>query len=320
MVASMPPLDTDRSRPNSRPARPATSCDVYGEGMSSPNSARESRGAIAGVGFRHLTFDSSKGLGEKTAERERFRNKLLDVGQRFVGFDKVIEDDTENRRQQEAKKFQAAEEGLVKLEKALNCEIRKRVDTNKQMYTITEQLANNMLEKLQANILVRIEKLSSSVDHLTARCASLEKGIATFRGQLPTKLQADTAALVREISELRRQMELDRKTRIERDTTMLRHLAEMETCEAGQFSKGSRELAGKVEQFKEEINVIARSQEVNDDKSEKFRSFILEEIAGMKNTLTLSAKAREQTDEEIVQAMNQYVHVLQKGLQTANNR
>eukprot|EP00933_Yihiella_yeosuensis_P071674 TRINITY_DN79908_c0_g1_i1.p1 TRINITY_DN79908_c0_g1~~TRINITY_DN79908_c0_g1_i1.p1 ORF type:complete len:327 (+),score=49.99 TRINITY_DN79908_c0_g1_i1:60-983(+) len=292
-----------------------------GQMQIAPMSAREStqRPATSG-GFQHLSFDSSKGLGDKTADRERLRNKLVDVGQRFVGFEKVIEDDTLRRKMQEVKKFQAIQEGLGKLEKALNTEIRKRVDTNKQVQAMTENLANDMLERLQSQILIRVDKLSSSVEMLNSRVIVLEKGIAQFRGSLPTKLQVDTAALVKEISELRRQMENDRKSRIDRDTALLRRLTDMEAQEESFFQKGSKELLESYKDFKEDINIIARTQDVSDGKTDKFTAFILEEIASMKNTLAISSEARVSTDDKIVQAMNMYTNSLQKGLQTANSR
>merc|ERR1711870_44407 len=112
-------------------------------------------------------------------------------------------------------------------------------DANKQVQGLTEHLANEMLERLQSNILIRIEKLASSIESLTLRCSSLEKGIAQFRGELPSKLEVDTAALVKEISELRRHMEADRKSRIERDTVLLRRVVEMETAESNQFEEGN---------------------------------------------------------------------------------
>mmetsp|Transcript_102490 Transcript_102490/g.265042 ORF Transcript_102490/g.265042 Transcript_102490/m.265042 type:complete len:306 (-) Transcript_102490:161-1078(-) len=305
MAAAMPPLELPRP----------------GSGRSHLADAPQSARGPPASTFHHLTFDSSaRGLGDKSAERDRLRGKLIDVGQRFVGFDKVIEGDTVKRKQQEIKKFSAAQEGLMKLEKAMNCEIKRRVDANKQVQALTEQLANDMLERLQGNILMRIEKLASSIESLTLRCTALEKGIAQFRGELPSKLQVDTAALVKEISELRRQMEMDRKARIERDTVLLRRLAEMESSETAQFETGSSALQSGADQLKNEIDGLARSEEVNDSRIEKFRAFILEEIAGMKNTLAVSAQAREQTDDEIVQAMNQYTNALQKGLHSANHR
>lgn len=277
-------------------------------------------GGPAGSSFQHLTFDSTRGAGEKSAERDKLRNKLVDVGTRFIGFDKVIEEDTLKRRQQEVKKLAAAQEGLIKLERAMNNEIKRRVDANKQVQSLTEQLANDMLQRLQASIVVRIEKLAASIESLTLRCTALEKGIMQFRGELPSKLQVDTAALVKEISELRRQMEIDRQSRIERDTALLRRLAEMESVEATQFDQGAEILQNNFDQLKAEIDGLARTDEASDTRTEKFRAFMLEEIAGMKNTLTISSTARQQTDDEIVQAMNQYTNALQKGLHSANNR
>lgn len=255
----------------------------------------------------------------KTEARGRLRNKLIDVGQRFVGFDKVIEGDTVKRRQQEMTKIAAAQDGLAKLEKAMNCEIKRRVGANNQVQNLTEQLANDMLERLQSNILVRIEKLAASIESLTLRCSALEKGIAQFRGELPSKLQVDTAALVKEITELRRHMDQDRKSRIERDTFLLRRLAELESAESAQFDNASSALHSNVDQLTQEIDGLARTDEVSDTRTEKFRAFILEEIAGMKNTLAVSTQAREQTDDEIVLALTQYTNALQKGLHSANN-
>mmetsp|Transcript_7793 Transcript_7793/g.17010 ORF Transcript_7793/g.17010 Transcript_7793/m.17010 type:complete len:291 (+) Transcript_7793:63-935(+) len=281
---------------------------------------RNPDGTIDNSAFHHLAFDSARGPPGKNEARDRLRNKLIDVGQRFVGFDKVIEGDTIKRKQQEVVKVSTAQEGLLKLEKALNSEIRRRVDANKQVQSLTETLANDMLERLQANILVRIEKLAASIESLTLRCTALEKGISQFRGELPSKLQVDTAALVKEIAEMRRQMDGDRKQRIERDTMLLRRVAEIESLEASQFDQANQQFLQNIEQLHNDVDRMNRSAELGDTRTEKFRSFILEEIAGMKNSLTVSAQTREQTDDEIVQAMNQYTNALQKGLHSANCR
>jgi len=269
--------------------------------------------------FQPIAFDSSRpSAAAPDKERDRLQSKLRDVGQRFVGFEQVVKDHTVKRRDAETGKTKAAQEGVMKLERAMNAEIKRRVEANKQVQGMTETLANDMLERLQAGIIVRIEKLASSIESLTLRCTTLEKGIAQFRGELPSKLKVDTAALVKEITELRRHLEADRKARVERDTGLLRRLAEMETHESAQFDQGMDAYRGAADQLKTEIDNLARTEEVSDSRTEKFRNFILEEIAGMKNTLAVSAQAREQTDDEIVQAMNQYTNALQKGLNSAN--
>jgi hypothetical protein len=161
-------------------------------------------------GFQQLQFqDSAKvlnvsGSTEKQTDRDKLRNKLVDVGQRFIGFDKSVEEDSIKRRTNEDGRLKGAAEGIVKIEKAMNCEIKRRVEANKQVHQLTEHLANDMLERLQSNILVRVEKLAISIESLTLRCSSLEKAISQFKGELPSKLQVDTASLVKEISGLRK--------------------------------------------------------------------------------------------------------------------
>jgi len=282
------------------------------------------------AGFVQLTFeDASSGMSnvpgqpEKGSDRDRLRNKLVDVGQRFIGFDKAVEEDTVKRRSNEVQRLAEAGETVIKLEKAMNCEVKRRVDANKQVHMLTEHLANDMLERLQSNILVRVEKLAISIESLTLRCTALEKAISQFKGELPSKLQVDTACLVKEISGLRKQAELDRKSRIERDTALLRRLAEMDSHEAAQLEKSYADQLRLFQRTKNEIDGLARQAEMekadSEARTDKFRTFILEEIAGMKNTLVVTAQARSQTDDEIVQAMTQYTHALQKGLQAANN-
>lgn len=322
-AVALPPLSVERSRPGSSRGNEAVAGGATGN-SAAPLSARGPLFGGSDSTFKHLTFDSSSrsvmGMPpNKAADRDRLRNKLMEVGQRFVGFDQVIESDTIQRRQVESAQRTAAQEVLLKLEKAMNSEIKRRVDANKHVQSLTEQLANDMLERLQASILVKTEKLASSLETLTLRGTALEKGIAQFRGELPSKLQVDTAALVKEITELRRHMETDRKSRVERDTVLLRRLAEMETHEASRFDQGSAQLQSAYNQFHEEIDGLGRTVEVSDSRTEKFRAFILEEIAGMKNTLTVCAQAREQTDDEIVQALTRYTDALQHGLRSANN-
>ena len=51
---------------------------------------------------------------------------------------------------------------------------------------------------------------------------------------------------------------------------------------------------------------------------EKFQTFILEEVAALKNGLVLESESREQADDDIVQALNHYTKALQDALRIVN--
>jgi hypothetical protein len=270
-----------------------------------------------GVGFNaHLMFNSARGHKDDS-KSDKLRSKLVDVGQRFIGFDKVVEEDTICRKDVEHKRIEDARLGLVKLEKALNIEIKRRVEANKTVQEMTETLANGMLDRLQSKILARIEGLTTSLDSLTTRCGALESGISAFKGELPTKLSVDTAALIKEIDTLRNNIEQDKKHRNERDTAYLRRIAEVEYGIDSKFESGFAIMEQQTQALKHEIASLSRTDESSE---EQFRAFILEEVAALKNSLSLAAQAREQTDDEIVQAINQYTNALHKGLRAANAR
>jgi len=261
-------------------------------------------------------FNSAGGQKDQN-KSDKLRSKLVDVGQRFIGFDKVVEEDTISRKGIEQKRQEDAKMALSKLEKALNIEIKRRVEANKTVQEMTETLANNMLDRLQSKILARIEKITSSLDTLTTRCGALESGISSFKGELPTKLSVDTAALVKEIDDLRNNIDQDKKHRNERDTAYLRRIAEVEYGIDSKFESGFAMMEQQTQALKQEIETLSRS---DDSSEEQFRAFILEEVAALKNSLSLAAQAREQTDDEIVQAINQYTNALHKGLRSANTR
>ncbi|KOB87033.1 hypothetical protein PFDG_02667 [Plasmodium falciparum Dd2] len=54
----------------------------------------------------------------------------------------------------------------------------------------------------------------------------------------------------------------------------------------------------------------------NDD-DVNFKNVFLQEVEEIKDALNLTVKAREQSDDDIIQAMNKYTSVLQKALQSA---
>ncbi len=75
-------------------------------------------------------------FGMHPAFREQIsslRGKLIHVGERFVGFDKTMEELSMIRKSAEDNRIQAFEDDLAKLERALNTEIRRRVDYSRTL-------------------------------------------------------------------------------------------------------------------------------------------------------------------------------------------
>lgn len=242
---------------------------------------------------------------------DALRGKLLSVGERFVGFDKVMEEETLRRRMLEEQRIAEIVDGVQNLERGVNNEIRRRVESNKSLQGMTERFANEMLDDLQRKMLNRMERLTCAVESLQMRCQTLEKGILQFKGELPSKLQMDTAALVNAITDLSTQMETNKKDRLERDQDFVRRVGEVEFKLDQKADNSFVSFDGEFSQLSQIIESVGQKNEADE---EEFRAFILEELETLKNGLILAGQARERTDDEIVVAINQYTTALQKGL------
>ncbi|CDI76042.1 SF-assemblin, putative [Eimeria acervulina] len=245
---------------------------------------------------------------------DRLRMQLSTVGERFAGFKTSIADDSRKRKQIDEQRYQEIKDSIVAVEKTLNQEIKRRVDANKTLQQISEQMANEMLDRLQLRIVKYIESLTVSMDMLITRCESLEKGLAQMKGDLPSKLAQDFAALQREAATLRQAFAAETKNKNERESLACKKLGELQLLVDSKFEA---EIAVRQEQ----LNLIKREVErlvKGDEAHEQFRAFIMEELMALKNGLALATQAREQSDDEIIQAINQYTTALQKGLRTIN--
>lgn len=177
---------------------------------------------------------------------------------------------------------------------------------------MTERFANEMLDELQRKMLVRMEKLTCAIESLSIRIHTLEKGIQQFRGELPSKLAVDTSALMREITELAAHIEDHRRLGVDRDQAAVQRAGQQEFSidqRADQFkSLGD-------EDFSEYMAVIDAMASGNHGEDDEFRNFIMDELSAIKDGVQLATAAREQTDDEIVNSINQYTTALQRGLQ-----
>eukprot|EP00920_Eleutheroschizon_duboscqi_P034502 GHVT01082751.1.p1 GENE.GHVT01082751.1~~GHVT01082751.1.p1 ORF type:complete len:257 (+),score=19.72 GHVT01082751.1:847-1617(+) len=256
-------------------------------------------------------------MSSQLPKTDRLRSQISSVNECFVGFNDTIALDARKRREQEDAKFQDVHSFVARLDKALNTEVKRRMEANRQLQDATENLANDMLDKLQKKIVHRIERLTGALDSLVTRSEALETSIAQIRGEAPYNKEGELAEIVREIAELKLAIDNDKRKNMDNDNLISKRVGIVEYTSESKFEA---EVTTRQEQFdfiRKELERLSRAEESS---AEEFRSFLMEEIHALKNGLSLSTLSRERSDDEIVQAINQYTSALQKGLQTASLR
>eukprot|EP00392_Amoebophrya_sp_AT5.2_P013652 g13781.t1 len=246
------------------------------------------------------------------------RGKLIHVGERFVGFDKSMEELAHMRKVAEEARIQSLADDMTKLERALNTEVRRRVDYTRTLQIVTENYANEMLDKLQKKMMRQMEQIIAAFDSLSARCLTLERGMMQFRGELPSKLMVEMDAMMRRTVECKKELALvaeslngDRSS----TSSVQKQVGELEYAIDHNMERffSDADLAGR--EMSGEIKNLA-TRNIKDE--EAFQRFVLEELKMVRKGVSLEEKARKKTDDEIVAAINVYTNALQNGLRAAN--
>merc|ERR1712007_365120 len=110
--------------------------------------------------------------------------------------------------------------------------------------------------------------------------------------------------------------ENEKVDRRERELAISKKLGDHEAKTQAALEGQSAHREQKYQSLRGELEEIKRARDKGDD---KFQTFILEEVAAVKNGLVAESHAREQADDDIVQALNHYTKCLQDALRIINH-
>eukprot|EP01066_Platyproteum_vivax_P005182 Platyproteum_vivax@DN16602_c0_g1_i1.p1 len=269
--------------------------------------------------FQH-TDDGGYGNGntpEFPQNRARWKNALDGIEDRIVGFEHILEDGSFRRRCAEDQRLQELRDSVSQLEKTLNVEIKRRLDANKKLQQETENMANDMLTRTQQKFFARIENLVASFELLVKRCEGLETTMQQTRGEVPSKLETDCLALVRSVSELRNNFQVQSKQDAERERQGNSRVSELERCLTSKLESERAVREEHVDHVRRQFESFAKAEEVAET---QFRQFFLTEIDSLRSTISSVGELREQADSEILDGINQYASTLEKVLRGAAMR
>jgi len=244
--------------------------------------------------------------------KTRLRGQLLHLGERFIGFDKLVESEARNARRSDAKRADLLISAINELEKFIHNEIRNRAEANRQFQADIELFSNTVFEKMQNRIARRLERLLAELDTLETRCITLERGQQQFRGEVPSKLLVDTAALVKEMNSLKAKLDDDVKIWRAREDALLRKIestVKNVVLDVEKFESIENDIIAKV---KNDLGRLARETDVK-------RDTILGEISEVRQSVQLEEENRKYADSEILLAVSSFSGVLQKGLRDVVN-
>ncbi len=231
----------------------------------------------------------------------------MHLGERFIGFDKLLEAEARNAKRMDAKRTDLLLNAINELEKGVHNEIRTRAEANRQFQADIELFSNTVFEKMQNRVAKRLERLLAELDTLETRCVTLERGQQQFRGEIPSKLLVDTAALVKEMNGLKAKLDDDVKVWRAREDALLRKIegtVKNVVIDVEKFESLENDILAKI---KKDMGRLARDGDIK-------RQTMIDEISEVRQSIQLEEENRKYADAEILTAVNSYSGVLQKSL------
>jgi len=241
--------------------------------------------------------------------------KIGALRDRFATFQSQWETETKHRIHRDSTKLDDTKESMTKLEQTLNAEIKRRVEANKALQALFEHQIQSIQDRLETIFIDRLEKLQLSVDSLSDRMSTVERDFTMTREQYIQDIEDKNAIVAKDVNGMQNAFENEKIDRKEREQAISKKLGdhEMRTQTAFESQRSNREQ--KYQSLRSELDQIRRTREKGDD---KFQTFILEEVAAVKNGLVSESNTREQADDDIVQALNHYTKCLQDALRIIN--
>lgn len=254
-------------------------------------------------------------MGGATESTTATQAKIGALRDKFASFQSQWEQETKHRIQRDSTKLDDTKDSMSKLEATLNSEIKRRVEANKALQSLFEHQISTIQERLESIYVGRLEKLQVSVDTLSDRMLAVERDFTLTREQYIQDIEDKNAVVAKDVNGMQNAFENEKIDRKERETAITKKLSDHETRTQAAFEAQTSNRELKYSSLRSELDTIKRTREKGDD---KFQTFILEEVAAVKNGLVAESQAREQADDDIVQALNHYTKCLQDALRIIN--
>jgi len=204
---------------------------------------------------------------------------------------------------------------MVKLEQTLNSEIKRRVEANKALQAMFESQIASIQDRLEAIFVDRLDKLQLGVDSLSDRMGAVERDFTLTREQYIQDIEDKNAVVAKDTNGMQNAFENEKIDRKERELAISKKLGDHESKTQAALASQAANREQKYQALRGEIEEVKHAREKGDD---KFQTFILEEVAAVKVGLVNESSAREQADDDIVQALNHYTKCLQDALRIIN--
>lgn len=266
---------------------------------------------------RHFDTKSlMSGTSRRTSGTARsVSGKLNAMADDFNNFYGDLDEETTIRKQAEDARVVRMERELGKIEKVIATETKRRIEASKALQVMFEAKLVAMQASFKQELRAAFEPLQERIDALVSRVEKLELTMEQERRDREKEIQRANTEVLNKFKEHQKEFEVEKVTRLQREAQTLKRVGD-EVFRIQQkitAERSAREAA--VVLMKDDFMTAHKAREKAD---EVFKSEMLRKMGVVEKDLEVETKNREASEEQLVNALNDYTQALQDGLQIVN--
>lgn len=233
----------------------------------------------------------------------------------FNGFYSDLDEETSIRKQAEEQRMTRIERELAKTERVLAAETKRRIEASKALQAAYEAKLVTLQQGFKEDIRSAFEPLQCQIDALVGRVEKLELTISNEKRDREKEIQQAMREILEKFAAHSKQFEVEKVIRLQREAQTLKRVGDevFRVQQKVSAERAARESAMVV--MKDEFNAAHKAREKAD---EIFKSEMLRKMAVVEKDLEVETKNREVSEEQLVNALNDYTRALQDGLRIVN--
>mmetsp|Transcript_39589 Transcript_39589/g.79129 ORF Transcript_39589/g.79129 Transcript_39589/m.79129 type:complete len:286 (-) Transcript_39589:157-1014(-) len=241
--------------------------------------------------------------------------KLNAMADNFNTFYGDLEEETSLRKQAEETRAVRIERELEKIEQVLATETKRRIEAGKALQNMFEAKVQAMQKEFKAELRACFEPLQSQIDALVSRVELLEVTMENERRDREKEIQKANKEVLDKFSVHQKQFEIEKVTRLQREAQTLKRVGDEVFRIQQKITSERTAREASITLMKDDFMTAQKAREKAD---EIFKSEMLRKMASVEKDLEVETKNREASEEQLVNALNDYTRALQDGLRIVN--
>jgi len=273
--------------------------------MASPTKHFDAKSVAASTTNTRKTTGSARSVSGRL-------NAMADDFNNFYG---DLDEETTIRKKAEEDRVARMEREIAKIEKVLSTETKRRIEASKALQTMFETKITNLQADFKEDLRQVFEPMQAQIDALVQRVELIEKTMGDEKRDREKEIQRANKEILDKFSAHQKQFEVEKVTRLQREAQVLKRVGDevFRMQQKVTAERSAREAA--IVLMKDDFMAAHKAREKAD---EIFKGEMLRKMAVVEKDLEVETKNREASEEQLVNALNDYTQALQDGLRIVN--